>query len=289
MEKLLHWSIVNAQGDKEAIEKAGQPDPKLLQQLFGGGGPDDPTLMKENMAVVRNSEAGLDNRLVALDNFEMLIENLDNANNIENMKLWSPLLETLSDSEGELRAAALSVIGTAAQNNAPTQDAFSKQEKGLSKIIDLANDSDEPLDVRCKAFYALSNLIRNHNVLSSQFLELHGVDTIASVLSDSSAKPKLKTRALSLLSAFLSSVQIKEELIQTLRKESVVKAAISCLRSSSEVSVVDRVLNFLSQLITAGIQFREEEINDLRFGMKDVENMKEKLNEEDYSTVKYVL
>lgn len=289
MEKLLHWSIVNAQEDKEAIAKVGQPDPKLLQQLFGGGGPDDPTLMREAMAVVRNEEAELENRLVAMDNFEMLIENLDNANNIENMKLWTPLLETLSDSEENLRAAALSVIGTAAQNNEPTQNAFSKQEEGLMKIIQLANDTKEPLNVRCKAFYALSNLIKNHTVLATEFLKSHGLDIIAPVLSDPSSKPKLKTRAVSLLNAFLSSVEITEGLISTLREDGVVEAAICCLRSDSEVSIVDRVLNFLSQLITAGIKFTEEEVSELSLGMKNIEGLKEKLNEDDFSTVKYVL
>ena len=111
MEKLLHWSIANAQGDKEAIEKAGKPDPKLLEQLFGGGGQDDPTLMMENMKLVTNPEVDLENKLIAMDNFEMLIENLDNANNIENLKLWESIIKVLSYEEAELRSIALSIVG----------------------------------------------------------------------------------------------------------------------------------------------------------------------------------
>lgn len=286
MEKLLHWSIVNAQDDKEAIAKAGQPDPKLLQQLFGGGGPDDPTLMKEAIAVARNPEAELDNRLVALDNFEMLIENLDNANNIENLKLWAPLLETLSDPEEELRAAVLSVVGTAAQNNLPTQDSFLKQENGVRKLIELANDTNECLNVRCKAFYALSNLIRNHSGLANEFVELHGLDIVAPVLTDVNAKTKLKTRALSLLTAFLTSVQITDALISTLRKDNIVSSAISSLKSEDDITIVDRVLNFLSHLISAGIKFTEQESAELKANIKHIETLKDKLNEEDYSAVK---
>lgn len=289
MDKLLHWSIVNAQDDKEAIARVGQPDPKLLQQLFGGGGPDDPTLMREAMLVVRNPEAELKNKLVAMDNFEMLIENLDNANNIENLKLWTPLLETLSDDEEELRASALSVIGTAAQNNAPTQDGFAKQEDGLSKIIQLAGDSKESLDVRSKAFYALSNLVKNHDIMASELLKLHGLDIVAPVLNDSESKPKLKTRAISLLNSFLTSVDIKDGLISTLREDGVVMAVISCLRSESEVTIVDRALNFLSQMIGAGITFTDKEISGLSSGMKEIEGLKEKLNEEDFLEVKHVL
>lgn len=171
MEKLLQWSIANSQGDKEAMARAGQPDPKLLQQLFGGGGPDDPTLMKESMAVIMNPEVDLETKLVAFDNFEMLIENLDNANNIENLKLWEPLLDVLVQTKDEeLRAAALSIIGTAVQNNLDSQNNFMKYDNGLRSLIEIASDKTKPLDVRTKAFYALSNLIRNHKDISEKFL-----------------------------------------------------------------------------------------------------------------------
>lgn len=170
MEKLLQWSIANSQGDKEAMARAGQPDPKLLQQLFGGGGPDDPTLMKESMAVIMNPEVDLETKLVAFDNFEMLIENLDNANNIENLKLWEPLLDVLVQTKDEeLRAAALSIIGTAVQNNLDSQNNFMKYDNGLRSLIEIASDKTKPLDVRTKAFYALSNLIRNHKDISEKF------------------------------------------------------------------------------------------------------------------------
>lgn len=289
MEKLLHWSIVNAQNDKEAIAKAGQPDPKLLQQLFGGGGPDDPTLMREAITVVRNSEAELESKLVAMDNFEMLIENLDNANNIENMKLWGPLLETLSEPEEDLRASVLSVIGTAAQNNIATQDSFLKQENGLRQVIQLASDERAPLNVRCKAFYALSNLIRNHSGVAQEFVKLDGLDIIAPVLTNSNIKNKLKTRALSLLTAFLTSVEITDALVSTLRKDKVVRAAISSLKSETDISIVDRVLNFLSHLISAGVKFSEEELRELKLNMIHVESLKDRLNEEDFLTVKKAL
>lgn len=289
MEKLLHWSIVNAQDDKEAIAKAGQPDPKLLQQLFGGGGPDDPTLMNEAMAVVGNPEADLESKLIAMDNFEMLIENLDNANNIENLKLWDPLLKVLSDDDGSLRASALSIVGTAAQNNAPTQNSFLKHDSGLRKIIQLAGNENEPLNVRAKAFYALSNLVKNHSGLANEFLNLNGLDLIAPVLNGSQSVDKLKTRAISLLNAFLTSVEIKQDLMETLRKDGVVKATISSLRSDADVNIVDRILNFLSQVISAGIKFNDQELQELNKGMKEIDGLKDRLNKEDFLKVRYVL
>ncbi|CAI1916631.1 hypothetical protein SEUBUCD650_0D03110 [Saccharomyces eubayanus] len=290
MEKLLQWSIANSQGDKEAMARVGQPDPKLLQQLFGGGGPDDPTLMKESMAVIVNPEVDVETKLVAFDNFEMLIENLDNANNIENLKLWGPLLEFLDQTdEEELRAAALSIIGTAVQNNLNSQNNFMKYDTGLRSLIALASDKTKPFDVRTKAFYALSNLIRNHEDISEKFFKLNGLDCIAPVLSDATVKPKLKMRAIALLTAYLTSVKISESLINVLRKDGVVESTIDCLSSETDLNIIDRVLSFLSQLISSGIKFNEQEMRLLNEGYKHIEPLKERLNEDDYLAVKYVL
>ncbi|CAD6599239.1 BAH_G0002940.mRNA.1.CDS.1 [Saccharomyces cerevisiae] len=290
MEKLLQWSIANSQGDKEAMARAGQPDPKLLQQLFGGGGPDDPTLMKESMAVIMNPEVDLETKLVAFDNFEMLIENLDNANNIENLKLWEPLLDVLVQTkEEELRAAALSIIGTAVQNNLDSQNNFMKYDNGLRSLIEIASDKTKPLDVRTKAFYALSNLIRNHKDISEKFFKLNGLDCIAPVLSDNTAKPKLKMRAIALLTAYLSSVKIDENIISVLRKDGVIESTIECLSDESNLNIIDRVLSFLSHLISSGIKFNEQELHKLNEGYKHIEPLKDRLNEDDYLAVKYVL
>lgn len=95
MEKLLHWTIAQQAGDKDALEKIGEPDPKALNQLFGG--PDEATLMRESIKVVQTPDVSQEDKEIALENFEMLIENLDNANNIGNLKLWEPLNQILAD------------------------------------------------------------------------------------------------------------------------------------------------------------------------------------------------
>lgn len=289
MEKLLHWSIANAQGDKEAIEKAGKPDPKLLEQLFGGGGQDDPTLMVENMKLVTNPEVDIENKLIAMDNFEMLIENLDNANNIENLKLWDSIIKILSYEEAELRSIALSIVGTAVQNNSTSQDSFLGHEGGLAKIIDLAKDSNETLEVRTKAFYALSNLVRNHPHMTKAFIELNGLDVISPVLKDEKAQPKLKMRAIALLTAFLTSTNIDETIVGVFRRDGIISSSISQLTKDNNINIIDRVLAFLAQLISAGIKFSPEELEKLNLGYAEFENVKDRLNEDDYQTVKYVL
>ncbi|SCU93388.1 LAFA_0F16138g1_1 [Lachancea sp. 'fantastica'] len=285
MEKLLHWSVANSQGDKEAAEKVGQPDPKLLQQLFGGGR-DEPALMRQAIVVITNPEAELEAKLIAFDNFEMLIENLDNANNIENLRLWEPLIGVLQSPEPELRAFALSVIGTAVQNNVNSQENFLKYEHGLPQLIQIAKNTDEKADVRTKAFYALSNLLKHNKDSYAKFKELHGLDVIAPVLNDSNATDKLKLRVLSLITAVMTSTTVDSDFMKTLRNERILQTSLKFLHSDSNIYIIDKVLNFLSHLINAGEKFDDSEVSTLKSGLQDISSVEDRLNEDDYKTVK---
>lgn len=126
--------------------------------------------MKESMAAILDPEMPLPDKEIAFDNFELCVENLDNANNIENLKLWPPLLSQLSARESQLRFMAAWCCGTAVQNNFKSQEAMHKHG-GVSKIIDLVlKDPEEK--VRTKAVYALSSQIRNQGPSLKEALEL---------------------------------------------------------------------------------------------------------------------
>ncbi|KAG0678904.1 hsp70 nucleotide exchange factor fes1 [Kluyveromyces marxianus] len=288
MEKLLHWSIANAQGDSEAVARAGQPDPKLLEQLFGGG-PDEPTLMKHAMAVISNPEATLENKLTAFDNFEMLIENLDNANNIENLKLWEPLIAVLDSPESELRAFALSVTGTAVQNNEKSQNNFAKYDGSLAKVMQIVGNAQEDAQVRIKAFYTLSSLIRHNKEIYKQFYELDGLKLIAPVLNDANANEKLKLRVMALLSTIMTVADVKDaKFLSLLRDDNIISSTLSFLQPESNLYLIDRVLNFLAQLIDIGFEFSASELEQLKAGVHNIKPVEDRLNEDDYKTVQYV-
>ena len=134
MNQLLKWSLENSQSATETgLPPTGRPlNADALAQIMGG--PSDADMMKESMAAVQSPEIDLENKLVAFDNFEQLIENIDNANNIQNLGLWAPLLEQLKNEEAELRKMAAWCIGTAVQNNEKAQDRVSL---ALRKIVRL--------------------------------------------------------------------------------------------------------------------------------------------------------
>ena len=123
------------------------------------GGPSDAELMKGFVTIITSSEATLENKVIAFDNFEQLIESLDNANLLAPLELWTPLFSLLSSPEKDLRFMAAWCIGTAVQNNKPSQDSV-VHIGGVPTLVNVAlEDADEK--VRGKAIYALSSEVRN--------------------------------------------------------------------------------------------------------------------------------
>jgi len=128
MNKLLKWSVENSQQQANGItaappstnEAARNLTPDMINALFGG--PSEADLMKAAMEVLLSEESDLENKLVAFDNFEQLIESIDNANNLEPLGLWTPLVQLLKHEEADMRRMAAWCIGTAVQNNEKAQD-----------------------------------------------------------------------------------------------------------------------------------------------------------------------
>jgi hsp70-interacting protein len=167
LNSLLKWSVENStttQNDTDAAPPTNRGiDPSALAALFGG--PSDADLMLSSMSAILTPdvEVTLDDRLVAFDNFEQLIENLDNANNLGPLKLWEPLLSCLENTEGEIRRMAAWCVGTAVQNNEKSQQMLVDmgQEKGIGRLVKVAVGEKEGAQVRRKAVYALSSAVRN--------------------------------------------------------------------------------------------------------------------------------
>jgi hsp70-interacting protein len=164
LNELLKWSIENTdatRNDPAAPAPTSQLTPEVMAALMGG--PSEADLMKASMEIISSADgsASLEDKLIAFDNFEQLIENLDNANNMANLSLWTPLLEQLRSVESDVRKMAAWCVGTAVQNNQRTQEKLLTMG-GIPTLVDIATKSDEPEDVRRKAIYALSSAVRNY-------------------------------------------------------------------------------------------------------------------------------
>ncbi|CED82723.1 Armadillo/beta-catenin-like repeat-containing protein [Phaffia rhodozyma] len=217
MESLLRWGIENsvpASGDASELHQvaaevaAGKRkdllDPALYEAIMGKS---DAVLMKEAMAAATDKGNDVEQRIVALENFEMLVEQIDNANNLEFLNFWAPLIELLIDPEDEIRQHACWVCGTAVQNNAQAQNAFMKLNP-LPTLLALISTVPAPSDLhlpahvskssqatRSRAMYALSGTLK-HNAYAIGRMDDHegwGWQVLKGGLSDPSMTIRRKT------------------------------------------------------------------------------------------------
>lgn len=168
LNSLLKWSVRNSENARN--DPTSESDPKaerdpsrgLDQEAFARlmGGPSDADRMKEAMGAIQHPEVDLANKTIAFDNFEQLIENLDNANNMEPIGLWMPLADQLDNPEPELQMYAAWCFGTAVQNNVKCQDRC-LAIGAVPKLVKLATEG-KTVAVRKKAVYALSSEVRNY-------------------------------------------------------------------------------------------------------------------------------
>ncbi|KIK61434.1 hypothetical protein GYMLUDRAFT_43009 [Collybiopsis luxurians FD-317 M1] len=174
MQSLLRWGIENSTPlnteNGAAAAAASQPprprsdlNPEIIDMLLGKS---DAEQMKEAMDIAVDSSRSEDDRVDALDNLEMLIEQIDNANNLEKLKMWEPLHALLTSTPDAVATHAIWVIGTALQNNPAAQDAYLKLNPIPTLTSFLApnpsSTSSSAQRIRSKVIYALSGLLK-HN------------------------------------------------------------------------------------------------------------------------------
>jgi len=183
-------STSTAGAGEHAPPQPRQWDPELVQALLGRP---DSELMKDALKVACDEGKDEETRLTALDDFEMLIEQIDNANNIDKMGMWKPIRQLLVSptSSDEIRSNVLWIIGTAVQNNPLAQRAYLQlPDSPIASILSYLSPSESSSAVRSKAIYALSGLLK-HNADGVRALNAEGGwDILKSALED----PEIRVR-----------------------------------------------------------------------------------------------
>lgn len=162
LNSLLKWSVENTTNGEGQNQTPDAPRNGLNEQALRAlmGGPSDADLMKQAMTVIMHPEATEESRMIAFDNFEQLVENIDNANNMEPLGLWTPLIRQLEHAEADMRRMAAWCVGTAVQNNVKAQERL-LAINGIPILCHMAVNDQNPA-ARKKAIYALSSSVRNY-------------------------------------------------------------------------------------------------------------------------------
>ena len=184
-DQLLKWGLQNAPANPDGTSSvtsvtedvaAGRrpdlADPGLYDAIMGKS---EAQMMQEELSVAMDTSRTVEDRCTALDNFEMLIEQVDNANNMEPMRMWPAVLSLLRAPEPAIQLAAAWVVGTAVQNNDKAQ-AVALRHGVLAPLMQL--HLSPYADVRSKGVYALSAMLRHYPAAVAQFAASGGLSLI---------------------------------------------------------------------------------------------------------------
>jgi hsp70-interacting protein len=196
LNNLLRWSIENtptnptANADGAATAPA-KHDPELLRALFASQ-PSDADLLRAALSTItaRDPASTAEQRHIAWDNVEMLLESHDAAGLLAPLNLWEPLLARLespspADEAGEARRKgealdaldreyAAWAVGTAVQNHLPEQQRVVALG-GLDALMRVARGDPEAL-VRKRARRAVASVVRNCAEAGAVLKERFGIE-----------------------------------------------------------------------------------------------------------------
>lgn len=192
MESLLRWGIENSSSPSDPDRVPPRPmkdlDPGIIDMILGKP---DSALMKEALEVGLDQSKDVETRVTALDNLEMLVEQIDNAKNLTPLKMYPSLLSLLSPSQpDEVRMQTLWILGTAVQNNPVAQADFLQHEPlplFLSILSHKPSDSElyhVSTGTRSKAAYALSGLLKHNAAAVAELEKINGWNVLNSSLKD---------------------------------------------------------------------------------------------------------
>lgn len=299
MEKLLQWSTAQQSDDPEVRARAPAPDPKLLAQVLGANtGKDESTLMKEDISVLvcDDPRITVDDKLTALEDFEMLVQNLDNANNISPMGIWpeiAKLYTYVGEEQDEFRGLGALITGTAVQNNSKCQKDFLENvgSQGVKDLLELSKSGSK--NTRSRALYALSSLVAHNGAIYKSFVEVNGWESLTSVLSqefeDNREDRKLLLRSLGLLKSLMYDeiteedkqvTSSKAERFDFVNKNDLVNIIAKYLFNDVHFDIKERVANILGYLSQHGYKFSATEFDNIKRNLATTD--KESINEEDY-------
>ncbi|RKP13106.1 armadillo-type protein, partial [Piptocephalis cylindrospora] len=173
MNNLLNWAILNSATEGEDAQPSSSPRP--LKELSPPVPSHTPSLIPpiphsaEFVAVASSDLATVEQKELALEDLETLVGQIDNAKNLESLKLWEPLLDLLTSPEPTVRKGAAWVCGTAVQNHPEVKECFTRHG-GLNNMVTVL-EGDSEVAVKAKALYCLSSLLQNAPPLLETFIK----------------------------------------------------------------------------------------------------------------------
>ncbi|OUM65163.1 hypothetical protein PIROE2DRAFT_7882 [Piromyces sp. E2] len=251
---LLQWSILNQTTEKEDAPKTNNHvdpekiDPKWLDVILGK---DDSVRMRECCEIIQDESKSLNEKLNALDEMEMLVEQIDNANNLRPLKLWPVLLDVFtSTTEPEIKMYIAWIFGTSVQNNETAQKDFI--DNGVLQPVINSLTTDDDTRVLKKVIYCLSGFLKHNAYGLKTFETLNGYEKLINTF-ENKKNPVIQSRILWLLRSLLleEKEEIKVSAGEYLLKTSIFEDVINVLSTGDfNAELFEKSIQFLETYIT---------------------------------------
>ncbi|GAA5936029.1 Hsp70 nucleotide exchange factor FES1 [Sporobolomyces koalae] len=293
-QSLLRWGIEHAAPGQLAqtaqdVKDGKRPDlsTDVLKQIMGTS---DADRMRECLAVIEGKwvdrdgtgEYKPDDQVTAEDKYrawedlEMLVQDLDNANDLKSIGGWQPIVKHLSSSEDdEVVMNACWVCGTAVQNNPKSLETFLTYNP-LPHLIQILTSTSLTTPTRSKALYCLSSTLKHCEPAVTLFASppLSGFSILSQLLQDPSQT--IRTKTAFLLAQLVSQAAEPIERIEQLRTAGTLDKVLDSLDQDKSVptdqtgSITeidadyrDKCLRFFVNLVdrtqAKGLEIRERE------------------------------
>ena len=229
LHQLLAWSTKHARNDLTKSDgtssssadanKHHEPiDSKWIDIIMGKS---DVVRMKECMERLLNLDLTLEERLEAADELELLVEDLDNAQDfckLNLLRLLVPCLRTFA--EPQLRMHVMWILATMVQNSPQVKKAY-LDKNVIVAVLDRLKAREESVDVQGKVVSLLSGFLKHNLPGQSLFVQLGGYQIVFDALKRHLHDFPFVKRVLFMVHSIIASAATKTAVQTLVASESV--------------------------------------------------------------------
>lgn len=127
----------------------------------------------------------------ALDVIEEYIDNIDYAIDFQRLGGFQVFIPGLKSPELIVRSKTAQLIAGLVQNNLYCQEKFIEHPTYINLLMNVA-ENDVDVEVRIKAFFAISCLVRQNVSIFWKFIDVGGINLVVNALKSSNDKMQIK-------------------------------------------------------------------------------------------------
>lgn len=204
--------------------------------------------LKDHLKKLEDPTLSEDDKIAELDEMEMLVESIDNANALASIQGIPKVLALFQDESEDVQMQAVWVIGTSAQNNSRFIDQLLK-DGGFEALVGLL-ESTASISVLSRVVYALSGCVRSSQAAVEKAIAAGTFPKLVALFSKESTDLNLKRKIAFLFSGVLLEHFTVSSLIEHLIESRLLEALADSLKSD-DLDLTEKVFEVYEACFSA--------------------------------------